>query len=104
MGQKHYLGLDVGTQSVKGLIFDPESDGSVIARAGKPLDLLSGLPAGAAEQHPDDWWQAVIEVIQELFHVVGLVVQFRPDHVRLHLNGGVPDVHEGRGTKPENLG
>ena len=66
MSQKHYLGLDVGTQSVKGLVFDPEHEDGVVARAGKPLDLLEGLPAGAAEQHPDDWWQAVIQVVREL--------------------------------------
>ena len=66
MGQKHYLGLDVGTQSVKGLVFDPEQDHGVIARAGQPLDLIPGLPTGAAEQHPDDWWQAVIQVLQQL--------------------------------------
>ena len=43
MGQKYYLGLDVGTQSVKGLVFDPEQDHGVIARAGQPLDLLPGF-------------------------------------------------------------
>ncbi len=66
MDQKHYLGLDVGTQSVKGLVFDPEHEEGVIARAGQPLDLLPGLPSGAAEQHPDDWWKAVINVVGEL--------------------------------------
>ncbi|MGE4619222.1 MAG: xylulokinase [Planctomycetota bacterium] len=66
MGTTLYLGLDVGTQGVKGVVIDPEARPCVIARAGRSLDLLPGLPAGAAEQHPDDWWQAVIEVVHQL--------------------------------------
>jgi len=61
-----YLGLDVGTQGVKGVVIDPDARPCVIARAGQALDLLPGLPAGAAEQHPDDWWNAVVEVVHQL--------------------------------------
>ncbi|MEC9477164.1 MAG: xylulokinase [Planctomycetota bacterium] len=61
-----YLGLDVGTQGVKGVVIDPETRPCVIARAARSLDLIEGLPAGAAEQHPDDWWNAVIEVVHQL--------------------------------------
>ena len=49
-----YLGLDVGTQGVKGVVIDPDARPCVIARAGRPLDLIAGLPAGTAEQNPDD--------------------------------------------------
>ncbi|NCF55989.1 MAG: xylulokinase [Planctomycetia bacterium] len=66
MAQKLYLGIDVGTQGVKGVVIDPQEQPCVIARASKPLDLISGLPAGAAEQHPEDWWSAVVEVVQKL--------------------------------------
>ena len=59
------LGLDVGTQSVKGLVLDAER-GAVVARAARPLELVPGLPEGAAEQHPDDWERAVAEVCREL--------------------------------------
>ncbi|MDG1455168.1 MAG: xylulokinase [Planctomycetota bacterium] len=66
MKQKLYLGIDVGTQGVKGVVIDSEEHPCVISRASKSLDLISGLPAGAAEQHPDDWWNAVVEVVQKL--------------------------------------
>ena len=66
MSDELYLGLDVGTQGVKGVVIDPDARPCVIARAGQPLDLLPGLPAGAAEQHPDDWWNAVVEVVHQL--------------------------------------
>lgn len=66
MKQKLYLGIDVGTQGVKGVVIDSEEHPCVISRASKSLDLISGLPAGAAEQHPEDWWNAVVEVVQKL--------------------------------------
>ena len=59
------LGLDAGTQSLKGLLVDPEA-GTVVARASRALELLTGLAPGAAEQHPEDWEQAAAEVIGEL--------------------------------------
>jgi xylulokinase len=59
------LGLDAGTQSLKGLLVDPEA-GAVIARASRPLELLPGLAPGAAEQRPEDWEQAAAEVVAEL--------------------------------------
>ncbi|MDE0961444.1 MAG: xylulose kinase, partial [Planctomycetota bacterium] len=61
MSDALYLGLDVGTQGVKGVVIDPTASPCVIARASEALDLLPDLPAGAAEQHPDDWWNGVVE-------------------------------------------
>ena len=60
------IGLDVGTQGIKGVVLDPAQSPSIIARATLPLSLLTGLPAGAAEQNPEDWWQGVVTVIQAL--------------------------------------
>ncbi|HIA27607.1 MAG TPA: xylulokinase, partial [Planctomycetes bacterium] len=60
------IGVDVGTQGVKGVVIDPDARPCVIARAGRPLELIAGLGPGAAEQHPDEWWHAVVEVVQEL--------------------------------------
>ena len=39
------LGLDAGTQSLKGLLVDPEA-GTIVARASRPLELLPGLAPG----------------------------------------------------------
>ena len=60
-----FLGLDVGTQSTKAVLVDVDS-GQVVARAGRAYDLIEGLPAGHAEQHPDTWSEAVIAVTREV--------------------------------------
>ena len=59
-----FLGLDVGTQGTKGLLLD--DTGRVLARAAKNYGLIPGLPAGAAEQHPDTWVAAVTSVASTL--------------------------------------
>ena len=51
------VGIDIGTQSVKALAIDP-SGACVRARASVALDMIAGLPAGHAEQHPDSWLHA----------------------------------------------
>ncbi len=61
-----HLGLDVGTQSTKGLVVDAETS-TVVARAASSYDLLEGLPVGAAEQHPNTWLEAVESVARELW-------------------------------------
>lgn len=60
-----HLGLDVGTQGTKGVVIDAER-GEVVARASASYELLHGLPAGAAEQHPATWIEAVRTVSREL--------------------------------------
>ena len=58
-----YLGIDVGTQGVKALVYDPDAgavvgSGAVVGRGAVPLELLPIDRPGAAEQHPDDWLRA----------------------------------------------
>lgn len=65
-----YLGLDVGTQGTKGLVFDVETS-RVVARAARAYELLGGLAPGAAEQHPDTWVEAVGAVARELAQTLG---------------------------------
>lgn len=63
-----YIGLDVGTQSTKGLLVDvrKEAGKAILARAQEGYDLILGLPPGAAEQHPHTWRDAVKTVIGRL--------------------------------------
>lgn len=63
-----YLGIDVGTQSTKALLVDTSKrqEAAVIARASVAYDLIQGLPAGAAEQHPHTWRDAVKTVIAKV--------------------------------------
>jgi xylulokinase len=64
----YYIGLDVGTQSTKGLLCDVRKPASsaIVRRAQEAYDLLPGLEAGAAEQHPHTWRDAVVKVVREL--------------------------------------
>ena len=55
-----FLGLDIGTSGVKALLVDETGTG--VASAQVPLALATPQP-GWAEQHPDDWWRATIDVI-----------------------------------------
>ncbi len=58
-----YLGIDVGTSSVKAVAAGP--DGRVVASAGRGYPTAYPRP-GWAEQSPEDWWQAVVAAVREL--------------------------------------
>jgi sugar (pentulose or hexulose) kinase len=58
MGREQLLAIDVGTQSVRAIVFDP--GGQVLARARTPLDPPVTAPRpGWAEQAPEAYWHAV---------------------------------------------
>ena len=61
----YYMGIDVGTSSVKGILAGPEG---LVAQASRDLKMEQPAP-GWAEQNPEDWWQAVVPVVRELFSV-----------------------------------
>jgi xylulokinase len=56
-----FLGLDVGTSSVKAVLVDGRGRG--IARASEPLAMRVPQP-GWAEQNPTDWWKAATRAIR----------------------------------------
>ena len=58
-----FLAIDIGTQSSRAAILDPE--GRVLAAASVPYTLQTPR-AGWAEQNPDDWWQATIRNVREV--------------------------------------
>jgi xylulokinase len=58
-----FLGLDIGTSSVKCILVSPSGD--VEAAASTPLDLATPQP-GWAEQDPEAWWEATRAAIREL--------------------------------------
>jgi len=53
------MGIDLGTQSVKVVVYDPESR-SMIAEAASALDLIA-RPDGTREQLAEDWITALLE-------------------------------------------
>ena len=52
-----YLGVDCGTQSLKVVPWDPDSESLVSISQG--YDLIPGLPPGHKEQHPQSWIDAL---------------------------------------------
>ncbi len=70
-----FLGLDVGTQGVKALVWDAAT-AQVTARAAAPLSLLPIQRPGAAEQNPLDWISAVERALGELA-AAGALAQVR---------------------------
>jgi xylulokinase len=63
------IGLDVGTQGTKALVWDLEKE-RVVARASESYGLLADLAPGAAEQHPETWTAAVLDVLARVLEEV----------------------------------
>lgn len=58
MADKHVLGLDVGTQSLRAMVFDLQ--GKPLGSASKPYPTHYDKVSWA-EQEPNDWWDAAVE-------------------------------------------
>jgi len=61
----YFLGLDIGSSSIKAAILDYES-GQVVCQSQSPeTELTIEAPqAGWAEQDPDTWWEHTLNVLQ----------------------------------------
>ena len=57
-----FLGIDLGTSSVKALVVDP--DGTVRGTGSAEYPVLRPQP-GWAEQDPDTWWEATSTAVQQ---------------------------------------
>jgi xylulokinase len=60
-----FIGIDSGTQSVKAIVLDLATR-RVVAEARAPHAMISGLPVGHMEQHPEDWAAALDAVLCEV--------------------------------------
>jgi xylulokinase len=58
-----YLGIDIGTSSVKAVLIDERQ--KVLASASSPLKL-SRPREGWSEQNPQDWWRATQSAVAEI--------------------------------------
>jgi xylulokinase len=63
-----YLGLDLGTSSLKAVLID--EDGQVIGHGVAEYPLYTPLP-GHAEQNPEDWWRAAGEATRQALAEAG---------------------------------
>ncbi|HMX41564.1 MAG TPA: FGGY family carbohydrate kinase, partial [Saprospiraceae bacterium] len=72
----YLLGYDIGSSSVKAALVNAIS-GQLEASAHYPdteMPIQAPLP-GWAEQHPDDWWEAVAQVTRRLLRQSGVPAQ-----------------------------
>lgn len=58
-----FAGIDVGTTSVKGLAVD--SEGEILSSHSSELEIQTPRP-GWTQQDPEDWWRAVLKVLDGL--------------------------------------
>lgn len=58
-----YLGIDIGTSSVKAVIVDPR--GAIVAQASDALAVSRPAP-GFSEQDPHSWWRATVNAVRAL--------------------------------------
>ena len=71
------LAIDVGTQSVRALVFDPT--GHLLAKAQVPLDPpYFSLQPGWAEQDPEVYWNAIVTACRELWSGGQFVLKTSP--------------------------
>lgn len=59
----HFLGIDLGTQSVKVIAYDEK--GELKALSSREYPIISKQP-GLAEQEPETWWKKTAEAIREV--------------------------------------
>ena len=64
-----YLGIDVGTQSTKALVYDPENS-KVLSKGQYSYGLISNKNGGA-EQNPSVWIDGVVNAVSEALEKSG---------------------------------
>src|SRR5580698_3431744 len=58
-----FLGIDIGTSSVKALLADEQ--GAIVAQASDALEVSRPQP-GFSEQDPEHWWRATLNAVNNL--------------------------------------
>ncbi|HTK46025.1 MAG TPA: FGGY family carbohydrate kinase, partial [Patescibacteria group bacterium] len=61
----HALAIDVGTQSVRAILFDPR--GELVAMGRVPIEAYVSPQPGWAEQDPEVWWTAIGDACRQLW-------------------------------------
>ena len=61
----HVLAIDVGTQSVRALLFDPSGEPVVVAKVS--IEPYVSPRPGWAEQDPEVWWRAIGDACDRLW-------------------------------------
>ena len=97
------IGIDSGTQSTKALVVDAKN-GKVLGEGSRAYSLISGLPAGAKEQHPADWIDATESSIRAaLKQATATAGEVRAIGVSGQQHGFVPLDKKGQVIRPAKL-
>jgi sugar (pentulose or hexulose) kinase len=65
MSADRLLAIDVGTQSVRAMVFDPA--GNLLARTKVPIEPYVPGPPGCCEQDPELYWRSIAEACHRLW-------------------------------------
>ena len=65
----HIIGIDVGSQSVKGILLSPEAGTLGVASA---TSAMSDAAPGWADQSPSAWEHGIEQVVRQLISAAGL--------------------------------
>jgi xylulokinase len=69
MNKAVLLGIDISTTGAKALLID--STGKAMASATTPLALSTPRPLWS-EQHPEEWWQGVVQAVRRVLSESGV--------------------------------
>jgi xylulokinase len=98
-----FIGIDSGTQSTKALVVDAKN-GKVLGSAQRAYPLISGLPPGAKEQHPETWRKATAATIKAaLKQAKASAAEVKGIGVSGQQHGFVPLDKEGAVIRPAKL-
>ena len=98
-----FIGIDSGTQSTKALVVDAKK-GNVLGSAQRAYRLITGLPAGAKEQHPEIWKRAASVTIKAaLKHAKASAAEVHGIGVSGQQHGFVPLDKNGEVIRPAKL-
>ena len=74
MAGDHILAIDMGTQSVRALLFDLR--GNLVAKSRVPIVNYNSQAPGLLEKDPLAFWQVLCQACQELWQMEGVVKEF----------------------------
>ena len=87
------LAIDIGTQSSRAAVLDPE--GRLLASASRPHELAVPRP-GWAEQDPDAWWQATLANVRDVLTQLPVDAALAAVATCGQMHGTVPIARDGR--------